>query len=957
MSADQDVPTTYAEAAWERGAATAEEHGRPREEVTPAAESGGNDEAEDAERKSPARARDSVPKFEAHAPKNGTTHTNTGLTRAYGEKRAKKNWCVSEIEAVMANGIVQGSLTTMLFLSLYLPDVWTLVNPSNDADVGLNAVLFGCYGAFNLEMGLLYLARDEYRTSFFFAMDMLGTQSILLDVTMIARGTSRIGVSGNTNVLRAARLAKIGAKSGRLAKLVRVFRLLFSKHEKKEESDLKGADLVSAQLSKLLAQRVALLVMIMLMVTPFLQAPVTDLSVFSFVEILSSTAIRGIFETPEQWESLGDTMYRFYNSKQHFANIAYRQPLSLRVTDATGEQVLIDKDYRRDFGNVRSFNEMVVTPLQSQCCVRATFNIVKQTNEEATASILLICLVVFLLLGFAASFNHSVELLIVNPLKRIITSLRESTIAALRSIHATASLEDEGDGAAVNEDGETVLETDLLEIMVAKLARIVSKQTQRGNNKKFIDDMDVDSNTADWLHSFLPEDTNSPRPDVVPGAHMMRNLESRTSMLTLTTKETRHLNDWHLDPMELHPDDIINFVSFIFHEFNVLDKFHITDAQLHSFLVAISRSYKTEADGVPYHNWVHAFDVTHTLYRFIRLSRAFELYTSLEILSALVAVVAHDVGHPGVSNHFLVATRHPLATLHNDRSPLENMHCATLYSILRDDKVNVLRRLTEPQWRDARKHVISMILNTDMTHHFENVSKLQVFYELEGAELGAYWRAVAAQDSQLPERPAALNEVDKRMMILEILLHAADISNPVKPFAIYERWAEKVMEEFFRQGDRERALGLEVAPMYDRALADMPTAQLGFVEFIVSPLYLEILRFAPGLDQTIAHLLENHAEYTARAVAKLEAAERPESEKIAMLKAKPGRLRAKFEEKLGDTRVDPEMAAAAEAAADARRGAGGGGRRKSVTKVAVGGKKRASILQRAQSQRAWEPSP
>ena len=294
MSADQDVPTTYAEAAWERGAATAEEHGRPREEVTPAAESGGNDEAEDAERKSPARARDSVPKFEAHAPKNGTTHTNTGLTRAYGEKRAKKNWCVSEIEAVMANGIVQGSLTTMLFLSLYLPDVWTLVNPSNDADVGLNAVLFGCYGAFNLEMGLLYLARDEYRTSFFFAMDMLGTQSILLDVTMIARGTSRIGVSGNTNVLRAARLAKIGAKSGRLAKLVRVFRLLFSKHEKKEESDLKGADLVSAQLSKLLAQRVALLVMIMLMVTPFLQAPVTDLSVFSFVEILSSTAIRGI---------------------------------------------------------------------------------------------------------------------------------------------------------------------------------------------------------------------------------------------------------------------------------------------------------------------------------------------------------------------------------------------------------------------------------------------------------------------------------------------------------------------------------------------------------------------------------------------------------------------------------------------------------------------------------------
>ena len=67
--------------------------------------------------------------------------------------------------------------------------------------------------------------------------------------------------------------------------------------------------------------------------------------------------------------------------------------------------------------------------------------------------------------------------------------------------------------------------------------------------KRFSDVWNADSNTADWLHSFLPEDTNSPRPDVVPGAHMMRNLEPRTSMLTLPPKETWATTHW-LDPDE-----------------------------------------------------------------------------------------------------------------------------------------------------------------------------------------------------------------------------------------------------------------------------------------------------------------------------------------------------------------------------------------------------------------------
>ncbi len=55
----------------------------------------------------------------------------------------------------------------------------------------------------------------------------------------------------------------------------------------------------------------------------------------------------------------------------------------------------------------------------------------------------------------------------------------------------------------------------------------------------------------------------------------------------------------------------------------------------------------------------------------------------------LVAALAHDIGHPGVNNHFLVTTEHPLARTYNDRAVLENMHAATLVHILEGACVHV----------------------------------------------------------------------------------------------------------------------------------------------------------------------------------------------------------------------------------------------------------------------------
>ena len=39
-----------------------------------------------------------------------------------------------------------------------------------------------------------------------------------------------------------------------------------------------------------------------------------------------------------------------------------------------------------------------------------------------------------------------------------------------------------------------------------------------------------------------------------------------------------------------------------------------------------------------------------------------------------------------------------------------------------------------------------------------------------------------------------------QVLLLESALHMADISNPVKPWEIYQKWLNRVMEEFYHQG-------------------------------------------------------------------------------------------------------------------------------------------------------------
>jgi len=86
-----------------------------------------------------------------------------------------------------------------------------------------------------------------------------------------------------------------------------------------------------------------------------------------------------------------------------------------------------------------------------------------------------------------------------------------------------------------------------------------------------------------------------------------------------------------------------------------------------NFMHAITEGYNRE---VPYHNDLHAADVTQTSYVFMykgNLKEKLKLQ-DLDILAALLAAACHDFKHPGFNNIYLVNTKSPLAIRYNGKT-------------------------------------------------------------------------------------------------------------------------------------------------------------------------------------------------------------------------------------------------------------------------------------------------
>lgn len=73
---------------------------------------------------------------------------------------------------------------------------------------------------------------------------------------------------------------------------------------------------------------------------------------------------------------------------------------------------------------------------------------------------------------------------------------------------------------------------------------------------------------------------------------------------------------------------------------------------------------------------------------------------------------------------------------------------------------------------------------------------------------------------------------------LRVVLHAADISNPIRPFPVALAYAQRVQTEFKRQAEQERTMSLPVAPHMDAPdAATWAKMEVQFIDYIASPLW------------------------------------------------------------------------------------------------------------------------
>ena len=147
----------------------------------------------------------------------------------------------------------------------------------------------------------------------------------------------------------------------------------------------------------------------------------------------------------------------------------------------------------------------------------------------------------------------------------------------------------------------------------------------------------------------------------------------------------------------------------------ILDKLGVKAATMANYLDALERGY---VGSNPFHNNVHAADVMFTLNYFLGRPLFREMVGPLDKFGALLAALAHDFAHPGVSNAFLMTTRSEEAVLYNDQSVLEMFHAAGSWRLLlTSSECNVTEGFTPEMYKQMRETHIAMILATDLKVH------------------------------------------------------------------------------------------------------------------------------------------------------------------------------------------------------------------------------------------------
>eukprot|EP00451_Oxyrrhis_marina_P009607 CAMPEP_0204318202 /NCGR_PEP_ID=MMETSP0469-20131031/6400_1 /ASSEMBLY_ACC=CAM_ASM_000384 /TAXON_ID=2969 /ORGANISM="Oxyrrhis marina" /LENGTH=843 /DNA_ID=CAMNT_0051299231 /DNA_START=38 /DNA_END=2569 /DNA_ORIENTATION=- len=739
----------------------------------------------------------------------------------------------------------QGTSLVLLFVALFLSDAAGCFgfpdDPWNSIQDGMMTLIMAF---FTLEMLLTYIVDNTtYNvTSFFLWMDVLGTISMVFEISfMLGDGgeiktTSSDSASSSAVLLRAARAARLGARAGRITKM---FKFLpgFGNDSKEAAPEAEISRLLQAKLSARVAALTILLVVALPMIGLVLpQYPEVDRSMAAWVDSMDLAAKSGADAAVTR---AGD-MSAFY-AKHNGHYFPFRvEPVAASLTgDLQG------------WGEYSTPSRLADVLLVSGDNYAVYFDFSVMNQFESGYNLTVTFLVVLVMVLFSFNLSAVLSGLVVSPLERMLTVMR----AVTETIYGTMSVlgDDEtvaagpGSAAPGGKSKLSVLsEVDQLEAVMAKLAKMSKLMVNKpAVGEQELKDMgDEGQGVLAMVDQTLQRREPRARSEVCV-AEGLRFTEGKLSVATDV------LESWELDvlTLSLMEQKMVAVWALLDSSLGQRVGRQHTDADtLVRFMDAVEPQYHDNS----YHNFAHGVDVCHTVSRILSAIHAERWLGSVECMAVMIAAICHDVGHPGQTNPFLVETQHELALLYNDKSPLENMHCAVLFKICGKAPTDVFHRLSVEERKAARKVAVETILHTDMAHHFAMVKDLGLMFEMFGADRPANMTAVEVADYF-----GTTLQPQDNLMILQMALHTADVSNPLKPFDICHAWADRVLAEFFQQGDKEKELGIPVGFLNDRLKVKKPSSQIGFIEILVAPLVSNAVNLFPSLGDRGSQLLSN----------------------------------------------------------------------------------------------------
>ena len=287
-----------------------------------------------------------------------------------------------------------------------------------------------------------------------------------------------------------------------------------------------------------------------------------------------------------------------------------------------------------------------------------------------------------------------------------------------------------------------------------------------------------------------------------------RHRKTRGSLMTLWARQglldegpvaTRQLlgninTRWNFNAFSLDRltsgHNLATLCTYLFRDLGLLHHFRLDALAVWRFFATVEGHYHATN---PYHNGVHAADVTQAMSCFINQPVFSDHLTPVEKMAAIIAAVGHDLDHPGLSEKFLVITSSHLAGLYNNNSLLENHHWRTCVALMHE--TGLASAINATDLHECQLIIQSMVLATDISRQMDFLRQLGHF---------------------LDNGLADMSQPHYRHFMLQIALKCADISNPCRTWNISRLWSYRACEEFYRQGDRERELNLPVTPLCDR---------------------------------------------------------------------------------------------------------------------------------------------